>query len=177
MGTGSLSKDVLGVYLTDPEQQPSTHRFLAESMRVVLQRVSRASVTIEGRVAGAIGRGFCVLVGFTHEDGGPQVDWMADKLAGLRLFADAGGKMNLGLGEVQGAVLVISQFTLYGDSARGRRPSFIDAARPETAIPLYERFLAALRDRGLEVASGEFGADMQVEIHNDGPVTLILDRA
>jgi D-tyrosyl-tRNA(Tyr) deacylase len=102
---------------------------------------------------------------------------MADKVAGLRLFADAEGKMNLGLAEVGGALLVISQFTLYGDSAKGRRPSFIDAARPEIAIPLYERFVAALRARGLEVATGEFGADMQVEIHNDGPVTLILDRA
>jgi D-tyrosyl-tRNA(Tyr) deacylase len=146
-------------------------------MRVVLQRVSRASVTIEGRVAGAIGSGFCLLVGFTHSDTGDQVDWMAEKVAGLRLFADAEGKMNLGLAEVQGALLVISQFTLYGDSAKGRRPSFIDAARPETAVPLYERFVAALRSRGLQVATGEFGADMQVEIHNDGPVTFILDRA
>jgi D-tyrosyl-tRNA(Tyr) deacylase len=146
-------------------------------MRVVLQRVSKASVTIGGRVAGAIGRGFCLLVGFTHGDTGEQVDWMAEKVAGLRLFSDAEGKMNLGLSEVRGAVLVISQFTLYGDTAKGRRPSFIEAARPETAIPLYERFLAALRTRGLELASGEFGADMQVEIHNDGPVTLILERA
>lgn len=146
-------------------------------MRVVLQRVSRAEVRIGGRVAGVIGRGFCLLVGFTHADTAGQVDWMADKVAGLRLFADGEGKMNLGLGEVGGAVLVVSQFTLYGDVAKGRRPSFIDAARPETAIPLYEAFVAALRARGLEVATGEFGADMQVEIHNDGPVTLILDRA
>ena len=146
-------------------------------MRVVLQRVSRASVTIEGRSAGAIARGFCLLVGFTHRDTGDQVDWMAEKVAGLRLFADAEGKMNLGLAEAQGAVLVVSQFTLYGDSAKGRRPSFIDAARPETAIPLYESFVATLRSRALQVATGEFGADMLVEIHNDGPVTLILDRA
>jgi D-tyrosyl-tRNA(Tyr) deacylase len=146
-------------------------------MRVVLQRVSQASVTIGGTVAGAIGRGFCLLVGFTHGDTGERVDWMADKVAGLRLFADADGKMNLGLADVQGALLVISQFTLYGDSAKGRRPSFIDAARPDAAVPLYERFVAALRTRGLEVATGEFGADMRVEIHNDGPVTLILDRA
>lgn len=146
-------------------------------MRIVLQRVSKASVTIGGRVTGEIGRGFCLLVGFTHADTAAQVDWMAEKVAGLRLFSDADGKMNLGLDEVGGAVLVISQFTLYGDSAKGRRPSFIDAARPETAIPLYDRFLAALRARGLPVAAGEFGADMQVEIHNDGPVTLILDRA
>jgi D-tyrosyl-tRNA(Tyr) deacylase len=146
-------------------------------MRIVLQRVSKASVTIGGRVAGEIGPGFCLLVGFTHGDTPAQVDWMAEKVGGLRLFSDADGKMNLGLDEVGGAVLVISQFTLYGDSAKGRRPSFIDAARPETAIPLYDRFLAALRARGLPVAAGEFGADMQVEIHNDGPVTLILDRA
>lgn len=145
-------------------------------MRVVLQRVSKASVTIAGRVAGEIGRGFCLLVGFTHGDTPAQVDWMAEKVAGLRLFSDAAGKMNLGLQEVGGAILVISQFTLYGDAAKGRRPSFIDAARPELAIPLYERFLEALRRLGLTVAAGEFGADMQVEIHNDGPVTLILDR-
>ena len=145
-------------------------------MRVVLQRVSKAGVTIEGRLAGQIGRGFCLLVGFTHGDTAAQVDWMAEKVAGLRLFSDAEGKMNLGLEEVGGGVLVVSQFTLYGSSTKGRRPSFIDAARPETAIPLYQRFVGALRDRGLEVATGEFGADMQVEIHNDGPVTLILER-
>jgi D-tyrosyl-tRNA(Tyr) deacylase len=102
---------------------------------------------------------------------------MAEKVAGLRLFSDADGKMNLGLDEVGGAILVISQFTLYGDASKGRRPSFIDAARPELAIPLYQRFLEALRGHGVTVAAGEFGADMQVEIHNDGPVTLILDRA
>ena len=146
-------------------------------MRVVLQRVSRASVTIDGRTAGAIGRGFCLLVGLTHGDTDQTVEWMAEKVTGLRLFPDAEGKMNLGLEEVGGGVLVISQFTLYGDASKGRRPSFIDAARPETAIPLYERFVAALRSRGLQVATGEFGADMQVEIHNDGPVTLILERS
>jgi D-tyrosyl-tRNA(Tyr) deacylase len=146
-------------------------------MRVVLQRVSRASVTIDSRVAGAIDRGFCVLVGFTHGDTAAQVDWMAEKVTGLRLFSDAEGKMNLGLEDVGGAVLIVSQFTLYGETSKGRRPSFIDAARPELAVPLYERFLAAVRARGFIVAAGEFGADMQVEIHNDGPVTLILDRA
>jgi D-aminoacyl-tRNA deacylase len=145
-------------------------------MRVVLQRVSKASVTSNGRITGEIGRGFCLLVGFTHGDTSGQVDWMAEKVAGLRLFNDTAGKMNLGLAEVGGAVLVVSQFTLYGDAAKGRRPSFIDAARPELAIPLYERFLESLRRQGLTVAAGEFGADMQVEIHNDGPVTLILDR-
>ena len=145
-------------------------------MRVVLQRVSQASVTIDGRLTGAIGRGYCLLIGLTHGDTDGTVDWMAEKVAGLRLFSDAEGKMNLGLDEVGGGVLVVSQFTLYGDASKGRRPSFIDAARPETAIPLYDRFVGALRGRGLEVATGEFGADMRVEIHNDGPVTLILER-
>ena len=146
-------------------------------MRVILQRVSKARVTIDGRVAGAIDRGFCLLVGFTHSDREAEVEWMAEKISGLRLFSDAQGKMNLGLAECGGAVLVVSQFTLYGDAAKGRRPSFIDAARPEVAIPLYQHFLAALQARGLTVAAGEFGADMQVEIHNDGPVTMILERS
>ena len=146
-------------------------------MRVVLQRVSRASVSIEGRRVGEIGTGFCLLVGFTHTDTPAAVDWMAEKVAGLRVFSDAEGKLNLGLAEVGGGVLVVSQFTLYGDAAKGRRPSFIDAARPELAIPLYERFCAALRAAGLPVATGEFGAMMEVEIHNDGPVTLILERS
>ena len=145
-------------------------------MRVVLQRVSQATVRIHDRVAGSIGRGFCLLVGFTHGDTPAQVDWMAEKISSLRLFSDSQGKMNLGLEETGGAVLVVSQFTLYGDAVKGRRPSFVDAARAEVAVPLYERFLDVLRGRGLEVAAGEFGADMQVEIHNDGPVTLILDR-
>ena len=145
-------------------------------MRVVLQRVSRASVTIDGQVVGSIGRGYCLLVGFTHGDTLEQVDWVAEKVSWLRLFSDADGKMNLGLTEVGGGVLVVSQFTLYGDAAKGRRPSFINAARPDVAIPLYEGFLQALRQLGLSVAAGEFGADMQVDIYNDGPVTLILDR-
>jgi D-tyrosyl-tRNA(Tyr) deacylase len=145
-------------------------------MKVVLQRVTHASVTIDGQIAGAIGRGFCLLVGYTHTDTSTEVDWMADKVTGLRLFADAEGKMNLGLRDVGGALLVISQFTLYGNTEKGRRPSFIDAARPDIAIPLYERFLAALRGQGFDVAAGRFGADMLVEIHNDGPVTLILER-
>jgi D-tyrosyl-tRNA(Tyr) deacylase len=145
-------------------------------MRIVLQRVARASVTIDGRMAGAIDRGFCLLAGFAPTDTTAVVDWLADKVAGLRLFTDEAGKMNLGLSEVGGSLLVISQFTLYGDTERGRRPSFIGAARPELAIPLYEHLLARLRGQGLRVESGEFGADMQVEIHNDGPVTLILER-
>lgn len=145
-------------------------------MRIVLQRVSKASVTIDGRVAGSIGQGFCLLAGFAPTDTTEIVDWLADKVAGLRLFTDEQGKMNLGLTEVQGSLLVISQFTLYGDTEKGRRPSFIKAARPEIAIPLYEHLLARLRATGLTVESGEFGADMKVEIHNDGPVTLILER-
>jgi D-aminoacyl-tRNA deacylase len=146
-------------------------------MKVVLQRVARASVTIEGQVTGSIGRGYCLLVGFGHGDTATQVHWMAEKVMGLRLFSDPDGKMNLGLEDVGGALLVISQFTLYADASKGRRPSFIDAARPELAIPLYHEFLDSLRGRGVAVAAGEFGADMLVEIHNDGPVTLILDRA
>jgi D-aminoacyl-tRNA deacylase len=145
-------------------------------MRIVLQRVSRASVSIAGRPARGIERGYCLLVGFTHADTVEQVVWMAEKVAGLRVFSDPEGKMNLALAEVGGAVLVVSQFTLYGDAAKGRRPSFIDAARPEAAIPLYDRFVAELGSRGLPVESGEFGADMQVEIHNDGPVTILLER-
>jgi len=112
----------------------------------------------------------------THSDGQDQVDWMAEKVSGLRLFPDAEDKMNLALADVGGEVLVVSQFTLYGDAAKGRRPSFIDAARPETAIPLYERFIAALRAKGLRVETGEFGAMMDVELVNDGPVTLWLER-
>jgi D-tyrosyl-tRNA(Tyr) deacylase len=146
-------------------------------MKVVLQRVSRASVSLGAVRRSGIERGFCLLVGFTNTDTAAQVTWMADKVAGLRVFSDPEGKMNLGLSDVGGAVLVVSQFTLYGDTEKGRRPSFIDAARPEAAVSLYESFIGALRDKGLPVESGEFGADMQVEIHNDGPVTLILERS
>lgn len=146
-------------------------------MRIVLQRVREASVTIDGRVTGAIGTGFLLLVGVAPGDTAAEVAWMAEKVAGLRLFADADGKMNLDLAAVGGALLVVSQFTLYGDASKGRRPSFIGAARPEEAIPLYEAFLAALRATGLPVASGEFGADMQVALVNDGPVTLLLERS
>jgi D-aminoacyl-tRNA deacylase len=145
-------------------------------MRVLLQRVSRAEVRVAGRVVGAIGCGYLLLVGFSGTDVEATVPWMADKVAGLRLFADGEGKMNLALEEVGGAVLVVSQFTLYGDASKGRRPSFVDAARPEVAVPLYERFVTALRERGLTVATGEFGAMMDVELVNDGPVTLWLER-
>jgi D-tyrosyl-tRNA(Tyr) deacylase len=131
---------------------------------------------VGGRVVGRIGKGFLLLVGFTHSDGEEQVAWMADKVIGLRLFGDAEQKMNLALADVGGAALVVSQFTLYGDAQKGRRPSFIDAARPEQAVPLYERFVALLRERGVETQTGEFGAMMDVELVNDGPVTLWLER-
>lgn len=145
-------------------------------MRVLLQRVSRAEVRVGERVTGHIGRGYLLLVGLTHTDDKPALAWMADKVVGLRLFADAEDKMNLSLGDVDGAVLVVSQFTLYGDAAKGRRPSFIDAARPDVAVPLYERFIGLLRERGVRVETGEFGAMMEVELVNDGPVTLWLER-
>jgi D-tyrosyl-tRNA(Tyr) deacylase len=149
-------------------------------VRVVLQRVSRAEVRVGGRVTGKIGTGFLVLAGFAPGDGEAELAWMADKVLGLRLFADAEGKMNRALAEVGGGVLVVSQFTLYGDASKGRRPSFTAAAPPEVAVPLYERFVALLRERGAAsgtpVATGEFGAMMEVELVNDGPVTLVLER-
>src|SRR5690242_5581098 len=145
-------------------------------MRVILQRVSKASVTIDGKVAGAIEKGFLLLVGWTHGDTPAQNAWMAEKVAGLRLFGDAEGKMNLALADVGGAVLVVSQFTLYGDAEKGRRPSFIAAARPEEAIPLYKDFVVQLKKAGLKVETGEFGAMMDVVLVNDGPVTLILEK-
>jgi D-tyrosyl-tRNA(Tyr) deacylase len=145
-------------------------------VRAVIQRVSRASVTVAGRVTGSIGRGFLVLAGFAPQDQAEQVEWMADKVAGLRVFADDAGKMNLDLAAVGGAVLVVSQFTLYGDASKGRRPSFIGAASPDIAIPLYQGLIAALRARGIRVETGEFGAMMDVELVNDGPVTLVLER-
>src|SRR5919197_179663 len=127
-------------------------------MRLLLQRVSRAEVRVGGRVTGRIATGFCLLVGFTHSDSAEQLGWMADKVIGLRLFGDAEGKMNLSLADVAGSLLVVSQFTLYGDAQKGRRPSFVDAARPEAAVPLYERFVALLRERAVRVETGEFGA-------------------
>ncbi|HSJ10463.1 MAG TPA: D-aminoacyl-tRNA deacylase [Longimicrobiales bacterium] len=146
-------------------------------MKVVLQRVSRAEVRIDGVVRGRIGTGYVLLVGFHAADAEPALEWMADKVVGLRLFADAEGKMNLALDDVAGSMLVVSQFTLYGDTRKGRRPSFIDAAPPETAIPLYEQFIELLRARAPgRVETGEFGAMMDVELVNDGPVTLLLER-
>ncbi len=146
-------------------------------MRIVLQRVSRAEVRIGGRTAGRIGRGFLLLVGLRADDTEEKLRWMAEKVIGLRLFPDADGKMNLGLEDVDGGLLVVSQFTLYGDARKGRRPSFIEAAPPDIAVPLYERFVQLLRERAPgPVETGEFGAMMEVELVNDGPVTLILER-
>ena len=146
-------------------------------MRVVLQRVSEAHVTIEGKVVGEIGLGQFLLVGFKQSDTTDQVEWMADKVGGLRVFQDDAGKMNRTLADVDGSILVVSQFTLYGDVRKGRRPSFIDAATPETAIRLYERFVELLEARHPgKVATGEFGAMMDVSLTNDGPVTLVIDR-
>jgi D-tyrosyl-tRNA(Tyr) deacylase len=147
-------------------------------VRVVLQRVKRAEVRVEGRVTGKVGPGFLVLAGFAPTDNDATLEWMADKVLGLRLFGDDEGKMNRDLVEVGGGVLVVSQFTLYGDAKKGRRPSFIDAAPPEIAIPLYERFVAMLREKAgsIPVATGEFGAMMDVELVNDGPVTLLLEK-
>ena len=147
-------------------------------MRALLQRVSRADVRVAGnsQPTGRIERGLLVLVGFTAADSDETAEWMAGKVAELRVFPDADDKLNLSVLEAGGAVLVVSQFTLYGDASKGRRPSFIAAARPEQAVPLYERFVAALRERGLRVETGEFGAHMEVELVNDGPVTLWLER-
>jgi D-tyrosyl-tRNA(Tyr) deacylase len=131
---------------------------------------------VAGDSVGAIDRGFLLLVGITHTDTEATVQWMAEKVAGLRLFADADDKMNLSLHDVGGAVLAVSQFTLYGDAAKGRRPSFVAAARPEQAQPLYERFVALLRAQGVRVETGQFGAMMDVELVNDGPVTLWLEQ-
>ena len=144
-------------------------------MRAVLTRVKSASVTIEGRVAGQIGQGFLILLGVTHEDTEAQAIKLADKLTGLRIFEDETGKMNQGLESVDGQILVVSQFTLYGNCKKGRRPEFLAAARPEVAIPLYEKFVQLLRDKGIHVETGEFGAEMLVESVNDGPVTLVVD--
>jgi len=147
-------------------------------VRVVLQRVSRAEVRVDGRVTGKIGAGLVVLAGFAPGDTEDTLQWMAEKILTLRIFGDAEGKMNLALGDVGGALLVVSQFTLYGDARKGRRPSFVDAAPPEAAVPLYERFVAVLRERsgGAPVETGVFGAMMDVELVNAGPVTLVLER-
>lgn len=144
-------------------------------MRAVLQRVRRARVQIGAETAGAIEQGLLVLLGVAPSDTTGQANWLAEKTVHLRIFADADGKMNLSVQDVGGGVLVVSQFTLFGDCRKGRRPSFIGAATPEVAVPVYEAYLDALRSHGVRVASGRFAADMQVELVNDGPVTLVID--
>lgn len=144
-------------------------------MRAVIQRVTRAQVSIDGHIVGSIERGLMVLLGVTHSDGVAQARWLADKIVTLRIFNDADGRMNRSLLDENGAMLVVSQFTLYGDAHKGRRPSFVDAARPELADPLYQQFINAVREQGIRVETGQFGATMEVELVNEGPVTLILD--
>jgi D-tyrosyl-tRNA(Tyr) deacylase len=146
-------------------------------MRAVIQRVSSAHVTVHGEVVGQIGRGFLVLLGMTAPDGETEAALLARKIAGLRVFEDEGGKMNLALADVGGAVLAVSQFTLYADVRKGRRPSFVTAARPEQAEPLYQRFCTLLQAEGLTVKQGVFQAEMQVALVNDGPVTIWMDTA
>ena len=145
-------------------------------MRLLLQRVTHGSVTVDGQVIGRVGLGYVILVGVGHADGEDQAAWLAKKIAGLRIFEDPDSKMNLSLQDVGGSALVISQFTLFADAEKGRRPSFIDAAPPEIAAPLVERFADLLRAEGIPVETGRFGANMLVEIHNDGPVTIWLER-
>ncbi len=144
-------------------------------MRAVVQRVSRAEVRVDGRPTGAVGRGLLVLLGVAKDDGDADARFLADKVAALRVFEDAAGKMNLAVGEVGGGVLVVSQFTLLGDARKGNRPSFVDAAPPDAASALYERFCAAIREKGIPVGTGVFRAHMDVELVNDGPVTILLD--
>ena len=144
-------------------------------MRAVVQRVTGARVLVDGRVAGSIGKGLCVFLGVAPEDGAGEVEWMSGKITNLRVFEDSDGKMNLSLLEEKGAMLVVSQFTLYGDCRKGRRPSFASACEPEKAKRVYEDFIRSVSSRGISVESGVFQAYMQVEICNDGPVTLIID--
>ena len=144
-------------------------------MRAVIQRVTNAAVTIAEMPRRNIGEGLVVFAGITHDDGPKDVDWSSEKILNLRIFADENGKFDKSVLDINGEILVISQFTLYGDTKKGRRPDFTQAAHPETAQPLYEKFVANLRNSGLKVETGEFGAKMLVEIGNDGPVTLILD--
>ncbi len=146
-------------------------------MRIVLQRISSGEVRVDGSVVGRAGRGHLLLVGFKEGDSTEAVDWMAEKVVGLRVFPDDEGKMNRSLQDIEGDLLVVSQFTLYGDTSKGRRPSFVHAAPPDVAVPLYERFVEALRTRSSGgVETGSFGASMEVDLVNDGPVTLILER-
>lgn len=144
-------------------------------MRALIQRVSKASVSIDGETVGRIGEGIVILLGVTHEDAEKDADYLAEKCANLRIFEDENGKMNLSTVDVGGNALIVSQFTLYGDTRKGRRPSYSDAALPEKAIPLYEYFIEKVKESGLSVATGRFGARMDVDIHNQGPVTLMIE--
>ncbi|OGV53178.1 MAG: D-tyrosyl-tRNA(Tyr) deacylase [Lentisphaerae bacterium GWF2_44_16] len=144
-------------------------------MKALVQRVSSASVTIENSVVGKIGQGLLILLGITHGDTVKEVSFIADKCANLRIFKDGEDKMNLSLLDIGGEALVVSQFTLYGDARKGRRPGFTDAARPEHAIPLYEKFIEELRKAGINTATGQFGAEMQVDLCNSGPVTIMIE--
>ncbi len=144
-------------------------------MRAVVQRVSHARVTVDGEVIGEIGQGLAVLVGVTHSDGEKEARWLARKIVGLRIFEDAEGKMNRSVKDVGGSVLIVSQFTLYGDARKGRRPSFVHAARPEHAEPLIDALVRFVQEEGVPVATGRFRAMMQVCLCNEGPVTIILD--
>jgi D-tyrosyl-tRNA(Tyr) deacylase len=146
-------------------------------MRIVLQRVSRAEVRVEGRAVASIKRGFVLLVGFTHDDSETVFSTMANKIASLRIFEDANGKMNLSLRDIDGEVIAVPQFTLYGDTNKGRRPSFVKAATPPHAKRLFDQFLDALRETEIKVSSGVFGAHMEVDLINDGPVTFMFDLA
>lgn len=144
-------------------------------MRAVVQKVSSSKVTVDGQIVGQINQGLMVLLGVTHDDTSKDVDYMVDKVTNLRIFEDEEGKMNLSLKDVDGEILAVSQFTLYGDARRGRRPSFSDAARPEVANPLYEEFVKKIKDQGINVGTGIFGAHMMVDLTNDGPVTILLE--
>jgi D-tyrosyl-tRNA(Tyr) deacylase len=145
-------------------------------MRAILQRVSQASVTVDGQVISSIGHGLLILLGVGHDDGEEQAAFLADKIANLRIFEDEAGKINLSILDVKGAAIVVSQFTLYADTRKGRRPSFTDAALPDVAAPLVDRFVELLRGYGVPTQTGQFGAQMEVEIHNSGPVTIWLER-
>ena len=145
-------------------------------MKIVIQKVSRASVEVDGAIVGSIGKGFLVLLGITKTDSEKEADFLVEKVANIRIFEDENGKINLGLRDVGGSVLLVSQFTLYGDASKGRRPSFTNAASPELAIPLYEYFISSLKVNGIQTETGIFGAKMEVSLVNSGPVTIIIEK-